>query len=184
MRRNNITPDVYSSISSFKNRFKTRIPYCFYLIVDGIDFCFEIFAVLQTKKTRNKTQTNHNSVGVITFVSIDLCSSRHTFYTEIEIEAHSTFDPDFARNVFLAIIAVVFRSSLGTLNCLHKNSVIRVYRNKKWKKKLYRRNLMRVVVLPIEEDSKFSTVTQILQQNSESHNHTQTDEGYWRLLTI
>lgn len=143
MRRNNITPDVYSSISSFKNRFKisykkkkknrfkTRIPYCFYLIVDSIDFCFEILAVLQTKKTRNKTQTNHNSVGVITFVRIDLCSNRHTFYTEIEIEAHSTFDPDFARNVFLAIIAVVFRSSLGTLNCLHKNSVIRVYRNKK-----------------------------------------------------
>lgn len=68
-------------------------------------------------------KTNHNSVWMITFVRSDLSSNRHTFNTEIKIRTDSTLYPNFASNVFLAIITVVFPSSLGTLNCLHKNNV-------------------------------------------------------------
>ena len=68
-------------------------------------------------------QTDHNAVGVITFVRSDLGTNRHTFNTEIEIRTDSTFDPDLASNVFLAIIAVVLPSSLRTLNwTLHKRN--------------------------------------------------------------
>lgn len=71
----------------------------------------------------NTLQTDHNTVGVITFVRSDLSTNRHTFNTEIEIRTDSTFDPDLASDVFLTIIAVVLPSSLRTLNwTLHKKT--------------------------------------------------------------
>lgn len=55
----------------------------------------------------NNAITNHDSVWVAAFMRRHLSPNRKAFDTQVEIRAHSTFDTDSTRNVFVAIITVI-----------------------------------------------------------------------------
>lgn len=44
---------------------------------------------------------------MITFVRLHFCSDRKAFHTKIKVRAHSTFNSNPSRYVFIAIIAMV-----------------------------------------------------------------------------
>lgn len=44
---------------------------------------------------------------MIAFVRLHFCSNRKAFHTKIKVRAHSTFNSNPSRDVFIAIIAMV-----------------------------------------------------------------------------